>query len=56
MAGEDGPNFPQVSGVVVQEDTAVQSCRRLKLVVVVVGQHRTGVASQQCPAALQRHF
>lgn len=24
MAGEDGPNFPQVCGAVVQEDTALQ--------------------------------
>lgn len=52
MAGEEGHSFLMVSGVVVQEGTAVPDVQEAEA-VVVVGQHRTGVAFKQCPVAVQ---
>lgn len=52
MAGEEGHSFLMVSGVVVQEDTAVPEVQEAKA-VVMVDQHRTRAASKQCPVAVQ---
>lgn len=53
MAGEDGPSFLKVSGVVVQEDTAVPEAQEVEARGGGGGSAQEGVASKQCPVALQ---
>lgn len=53
MAVEDGPSFLMSQELWSRRTQLCQRCRRLKFVVVVVGQHRTGAAPKQCSVALQ---